>query len=213
MQYCINIIKSNQIKSNQIKSGIIYFKQHFLKIFLIALLSFIALFSISCNNAYAPLGYDIPTTSGDPFGAEHFYGFFSGGNFTRVKLEVTPETAKNISEAKIIFPSIYSNRLEVETFYEGGKKYIFTNYIGSSVEISGYNISVEAPYSTIKDAPYYNTGIFYNARVDNGNVKSYIKYQDIPSGITVEYIVAIITNGMGIRATYTGILENHSPIE
>ena len=81
------------------------------------------------------------------------------------------------------------------------------------VEFFGYNISVEAPYSTIKDAPYYNTGIFCNARVDNGNVKSYIKYQYISSGITAEYIVAIITNGMGIRATYTGILENHTPIE
>lgn len=80
-------------------------------------------------------------------------------------------------------------------------------------------ISVEAPYTTIKDAPfyeygdYYDTGLVYNARVDNGNVKSYIKYQYISSGITAEYIVAIITNGMGIRATYTDILENHTPIE
>ena len=75
-------------------------------------------------------------------------------------------------------------------------------------------VSVEAPYSTIEDAPYYNTGIFYNARVDNVNVKSYIKYQYIPySGITVEYIVAIITNDMDIRATYTAILSYSGPIE
>ena len=81
-------------------------------------------------------------------------------------------------------------------------------------------ISVEAPYTTIKDAPfyqygdYYDTGLVYNARVDNGNVKSYIKYQYIPySGTTAEYVVAIITNGMSIRATYTAILSYSGPIE
>ena len=92
------------------------------------------------------------------------------------------------------------------------------------VEFFGYNISVEAPYSTIKDAPfyqygdYYDTGLVYNARVDNGNVKSYIKfimlYQHMKDDrTTAEYVVAMTTNGMSIRATYTGILENHTPIE
>ena len=202
MQYCINIIKSNQIKSNQIKSGIIYFKQYFLKIFLIALLSFIALFSISCNNTYAPFGYDIPTTSGELVTAGSSYNYYSGDNFTRAKLEVSPETAKNIAEAEVIFPSIY---------------------IPAGVNRHYDKISVEAPYSTIKDAPfyqygdYYDTGAVYNARVDNGNVKSYIKfimlYQHMSvDRVTAEYVVAMTTNGMSIRATYTAILSYSGPI-
>ena len=78
-------------------------------------------------------------------------------------------------------------------------------------------VSVEAPYSTIKDAPFYDTGIFCNARVDNGNVKSYIKfimlYQHMKDAhTTAEYVVAMTTNGMSIRATYTAILSYSGPI-
>ena len=76
-------------------------------------------------------------------------------------------------------------------------------------------ISVEAPETTIKDAPYYkygdyyDTGLVYNARVDNGNVKSYIKFNMDTKN--AEYIVAMTTNGMSIRATYTAILKDNSP--
>ena len=151
------------------------------------------LFSISCNNAYAPFGYDIPTTSGDP-GYVYFFIYLSG-NFTRAKLEVNPETKKNIAETEVIFPST-SNRPSAVSMY---KK----------------EISVEASETTIKDAPYYrygdyyDTGLVYNARVDNGNVKSYIKFNMDTKN--AEYIVAMTTNGMSIRATYTAILEDNSP--
>ena len=151
------------------------------------------------------------------------YNHYSG-DFTRAKLEVSPETAKNIAEAETIFPSIYSNRLEIYTTVDWyGKKVIRTNTRFAGVYMHYGKISVEAPYTTIKDAPfyeygnYYDTGLVYNARVDNGNVKSYIKfimlYQHMSvDRVTAEYVVAIITNGMNIRATYTAILSYSGPI-
>lgn len=95
---------------------------------------------------------------------------------------------------------------------------IYTNDIPAGVYMHYDKISVEAPYTTIKEAPfyqygdYYDTGAVYNARVDNGNVKSYIKfiilYQHMSvDRVTAEYVVAMITNGMSIRATYTAILS------
>ena len=204
MQYCINIIKSNQIKS-----GIICFKQYFLKIFLIALLSFILLFSISCNDVYKPFGYDIPTILGSP--ARRWFGHHEG-DFKRVKLEVNPETAKNIAEAKIIFPETYSVQISLIDDLEN--------------QSSAY--WVDAPHSTITNATLYGYDEYksfngnkeyynYNTRIDNGNVKSYIKFThdiDNSADMITDYIVAIITNGMSIRATYTGtLISTDGPIE
>ena len=148
---------------------------------------FIALFSISCNNAYEPFD-DIPTISGSPVNDLNWnintYGF------TRAKLEVSPETAKNIAEAEVIFPAIYSKADGADLYIENGK------------------ISVNAPNSTIKNAQCYKSGNYYNARIDNGNVKSHVKLNmnDYPIPITVEYIVAMTTNDMSIRAAYTATL-------
>ncbi len=117
--------------------------------------------------------------------------YFNTGGFTRAKLEVSPETAKNMSDAEVIFPAVYSKADGADLNTKDGK------------------ISVNAPNSTIKNAQCYKSGNYYNARIDNGNVKSYIKLNmnSYPTPITVEYIVAMTTKDMSIRATYTTTLH------
>ena len=202
MRYCINI---NQIKSNQIKSNreLYTLTNNFLKIFLIALLSFIALFFVSCNeNVYKPFGYDIPNILGSP---DCRLFDFHEGDFKLAKLEVSPETEKNMAEAEVTFPATYSGKI----LFIGDSKYW-----------------VDAPHSTITNATLYGYGEYkshhgisdysnYNARIDNGNVKSYIKFtHNVGSGGVIyvtDYIVAMITNGMSIRATYTATLLDLPP--
>ena len=157
-----------------------------------------ALFFISCNeNVYKPFGYDIPTILGSP---DCRLFDFHEGDFKLAKLEVSPETEKNMAEAEVTFPATYSGKI---------------------LPIGDGKYWVDAPHSTITNAALYGYGEYkshhgisdysnYNARVDNGNVKSYIKFtHNAGSGgiiYVTDYIVVMTTNGTSIRATYTAAL-------
>ena len=110
-----------------------------------------------------------------------------------------------MAEAEVTFPATYSGKI----LFIGDSKYW-----------------VDAPHSTITNATLYGYGEYkshhgisdysnYNARIDNGNAKSYIKFtHNVGSGGVIyvtDYIVAMTTNGMSIRATYTAILLSPPP--
>ena len=151
---------------------------------LIALLSFIFLFLTTCNNAYAP-NDDIPAVLGDPYTFND--GYSRGGNLTRSNLQVSPETSKNIAVAERILPKTYSN--------------------DSVIYATSTGLKVNAPMSTIENAQIYKYmdgyDDCYNARVYTATVKSYIRFKHGSKGIQTEYIVALTTNGISMRATYT----------
>ena len=62
---------------------------------------------------------------------------------------------------------------------------------------------------------YYGVSQYYNARIDNGNVKSYMKFTYTIDGDIInvtDYIVVMTMNGMSIRATYTAtLLDTRGP--
>ena len=160
---------------------------------LIALLSFVFLFLTSCSNAYAPYD-DIPAVLGDPYSLN--FGSSWGGNLTRSNLQVSPETSKNIAVAEGILPKTYSNDLVIHATSMG--------------------LKVNAPMSTIENAQIYKyTEGYedcYNARVDTATVKSYIRFKGPDDALITEYIVALTTNGISMRATYTATLSFTGPI-
>ena len=161
---------------------------------LIRLLSFIFLFLTSCSNAYAPYD-DIPTVLGYPYSLN--FGSSWGGNLTRSNLQVSPETSKNIAVAEGILPKTYYNVSVIDV-------------------VTPTELKVNAPMSTIENAQIYEykdgNEDWYNARVDTATVKSYIRFKYSSAGIQTEYIVALTTNGISMRATYTATLSFTGPI-
>ena len=176
-----------------------------IKTILIAVLSFMLLFSISCKNEDKTGGgsgdYDIPTVSGDP--VSDFTLAVYNGDFTRTKLEVSPENSENSAMAEGVFPATYANDP--------------AQYQAAGLSITDANkITVSAPMSTIVEAPAYKSGNDYTARVDidntDGNedsatMKSYVKFTISGDTVNVtEYVVAMTINGVNMRATYTATL-------
>ena len=173
----------SQVKSSQVKSSPKI-------VSLIALLSFVFLFLTSCSNAYAPYD-DIPAVLGDPYSLN--FGSSWGGNLTRSNLQVSPETSKNIAVAEGILPKTYYNDSVI---------------YGTSANLKiNTKLNVNAPMSTIENAQIYEykdgNEYWCNARVDTATVKSYIRFKYSSKGIQTEYIVALTTNGISMRATYT----------
>ena len=156
----------------------------------------------SCANAYKPFdegsGYDIPTTSGDP--VNNFTLAVYTGDFTRTKLEVSPETAENSAAAAEVFPDTYVNDA--------------AQYQTSGLSITAADkITVSAPMSTIEEAQAYKDGEVYTARTDitgeDGTImKSYVKFTISGDTVNVtEYVVAMTMGGVSMRATYTATLN------
>ena len=182
----------SQVKSSQVKSSPKI-------VSLIALLSFVFLFLTSCNNAYAP-NDDIPAVLGYPYSLN--FGSSWGGNLTRSNLQVSPETSKNIAVAEGILPKTYYNDFVI---------------YGTSANLKiNTELKVNAPMSTIENAQIYKyTEGYedcYNARVDTATVKSYIRFKGPDDALITEYIVALTTNGISMRATYTATLSFTGPI-
>ena len=179
----------SQVKSSQVKSSPKI-------ISLIALLSFVFLFLTTCNNAYAPYD-DIPTVSGEPYTFKNYYECFWGGNLTRSNLQVSPKTSKNIAVAEGILPKTYYNVSVIDV-------------------VTPTELKVNAPMSTIENAQIYKYmegyDDCYNARVDTATVKSYIRFKGPDDALITEYIVALTTNGISMRATYTATLSFTGPI-
>ena len=176
-----------------------------IKTILIAVLSFMLLFSISCKNEDKTGGgsgdYDIPTVSGDP--VSDFTLAVYNGDFTRTKLEVSPENSENSAMAEGVFPATYANDT--------------AQYQAAGLSITAADkITVSAPMSTIVEAPAYKSGNDYTARVDidntDGNedsatMKSYVKFTISGDTVNVtEYVVAMTIYGVNMRATYTATL-------
>ena len=125
------------------------------------------------------------------------------GDFTRTKLEVSPENAENSAMAEEVFPTTYANDT--------------AQYQAAGLSITAADkITVSAPMSTILEAPAYKSGNDYTARVDinetdeDGNaveMKSYVKFTISGDTVNVtEYVVAMTMNGMSMRASYTATL-------
>ena len=149
----------------------------------------------SCANAYKPFDEagDFPTTSGNP--VDDLTLAVYTGDFTRTKLEVSPETAENSAAAAVAFPETYAK----------------TDGAGLSITAAD-KINVDAPISTIENAQAYKDGEVYTARTDitgeDGTVtKSYVKFTISGDTINViQYVVEITTDGVSMRATYTATL-------
>ncbi|TXJ56935.1 hypothetical protein EPJ67_06040 [Brachyspira aalborgi] len=158
-----------------------------IKTILIAVLSFMLLFSVSCKNEDKTGGggsggdYSVPTATGDP-ATDLTDGNYTG-TLNRTAQEGDPD---------------YGNQ--------------GTTFNDFTLSIANNSLTVTSLFNTLNKVQILKSGNEYSANgessVDGGSYKEYIKFTVSGDTITVvEYVMAVSGGAGSVRETYKGTLN------
>ena len=201
-------------------------QQFYFKTFLITLLSFLLLFSISCGkNPTEPESEDltatIPTATGDP--ATDLTDAYYRGTLSLTSYDTSGTTKEELennilSQGNNIFLlNITNNNLKWADYY--------SNEVWGSTdeEVSTYlegDLRNSLEYQVLKSGSKYSVNKVYDERSNYGYIeKFYIEFTISGDSISITYIEGFsmdkvvdgISNKYSYKTTYEGTLTNYTP--